>query len=54
MSALLILSLLGKELFKRIVSEIIHIKKQFADLNKQSDTDLSESYTPIICSLNSE
>jgi len=34
---------------KRIVSEMIHIKKQSKGLNKQSDTDLlSEIYLPII------
>jgi len=34
---------------KRIVSEMIHIKKQSKSLNKQSDTDLlSDIYLPII------
>jgi len=34
---------------KRIVSEMIHIKKQSKGLNKQSDTDLlSDIYLPII------
>jgi len=34
---------------KRIVSEMIHIKKQSKGLNKQSDTDLlSDTYLPII------
>jgi len=34
---------------KRIVSEMIFIKKQINALNKQSDTDmLSDSYLPII------
>jgi len=34
---------------KRIVSEMVHIKKQHNGLNKQSDTDLlSDAYLPII------
>jgi len=37
---------------KRIVSEMVHIKKQKNALNKQSDTDLlSDMYLPIINSL---
>jgi len=35
--------------YKRIISEMIHIKMQTKGINKQSDTEiLSESYTPII------
>jgi len=35
--------------YKRIISEMIHIKMQSCGLNKQSDTDmLSDSYYPII------
>jgi len=35
--------------YKRIISEMIHIKMQSFGLNKQSDTDmLSDSYFPII------
>jgi len=34
---------------KRIVSEMIHIKKQQSGINKQSNTDfLSENYLPLI------
>jgi len=34
---------------KRIVSEMVHIKRQHKGLNKQSDTDLlSDMYLPII------
>jgi len=34
---------------KRIVSEMVHIKRQSNGLNKQSDTDLlSDAYLPII------
>jgi len=34
---------------KRLISEMIHIKKQPYGLNKQSDTELlSEAYLPII------
>jgi len=37
---------------KRIISEMIHIKKQTRGLNKQSDTDLlSEIYFPLIRSI---
>jgi len=37
---------------KRIVSEMVHIKRQCNGLNKQSDTDLlPEVYLPIIKSL---
>jgi len=37
---------------KRIVSEMVHIKKQSYGLNKQSDTDLlPQVYLPIIDSL---
>jgi len=37
---------------KRIVSEMIYIKRQYNSLNKQSDTDLlPEVYQPIIDSL---
>jgi len=35
--------------YKRIVSEMIHIKMQSHGINKQSDTEiLSDSYAPII------
>jgi len=35
--------------FKRIISEMIHIKMQSCGLNKQNDTEiLSDSYTSII------
>jgi len=35
--------------YKRIISEMIHIKMQTKGINKQSDTEiLSDSYTPII------
>jgi len=35
--------------FKRIISEMIHIKIQFCELKKQSDTEMSsDSYTLII------
>jgi len=34
---------------KRLVSEMVHIKKQLHGLNKQSDTDLlPKSYLPIL------
>jgi len=34
---------------KRIISEMVHIKKQLQGLNKQSDTDLlPNSYLPIL------
>jgi len=34
---------------KRIVSEIVYVKRQCKGLNKQSDTDLlSDAYLPII------
>jgi len=40
---------IGSSYNKRIVSEMIFIKKQINALNKQSDTDmLSDSYLPII------
>jgi len=33
---------------KRLISEMIHIKKQSYDLNKQSDTELLDTYLPMI------
>jgi len=34
---------------KRIISEMVYIKRQHIGLNKQSDTDLlSDTYLPII------
>jgi len=39
--------------FKRIIS-VIHIKIQSCELNKQSDTEMSDFYTPIIYLLNSD
>jgi len=39
---------------KRIVSEMIHIKKQRCDINKHSDTEfLPENYLPIMIFMNS-
>jgi len=41
--------------YKRIISEMIHIKTQSNELNKQSDTEiLSDSYNPIIQHLKSD
>jgi len=40
---------------KKIVSKMIHIKRQSCDINKQSDTDLlPEIYFPVIDMLSSQ
>jgi len=40
---------------KRIISEMIHIKRQSCGINKQSDTDLlPEIYFPVIGTLSSQ